>query len=143
MAPVSSLILWSQHDDIFSRTVSKQQHVLVPQLEIPTARNLFVVQDGSVSALQVNNIRLHFANLVAIFIPFLSVAELNDSVLFAEARMLCGQVNNSHLSPYQPAAPCTQFNCVDNISTFENKELPVIARWRFSCFPRLVILEHN
>lgn len=71
-----------QLDHVFSGRMAEFDNVLVPQFHISAFGYGFIVDLCPVRTLQVNHIRLHFANFIAKLVPALNIPELYDSMLF-------------------------------------------------------------
>lgn len=92
-------ILGREHKHVLPRTGPELNHILVSQLEVPTIRYLVAIEFGTVCTLQVNQIRLHAAHLIPVLVSLLRIAELDDGMLLADARVLGRQVGNGQVPP--------------------------------------------
>lgn len=108
--------------------MSELDHVLVPELQVPTVWDLGAIEYSAVGTLQVNKIWFDFANLVAIFIALLSVTKLDHGVLLAETGMVRRQINDGGLSTHEPTATKAQLDCVHNVRSLEDEQFPLISR---------------
>src|SRR5690606_22244837 len=121
----------------------KLDHILAPQLQVPALGHLLAVQHRAIGALQVDQVGLHPANLVAKLVALLRVPELYDGVLLADAGVLGREIHDRQFSPDQPAAPSAKVDRVDDVLALEHEQLPRVARRRLPGLWRLVILERD
>lgn len=135
------LILGREHKHVLPRTGPELDHVLVSQLQVPTIRDLVAVELGTIRALQVDQIRLHTADLIPVLVPLLRIAELDDGMLLANARVLGWQVGNGQIPPDEPAAARVQFNGVDDLVALEDVQPPLVARGGLAGLGWLVVFE--
>lgn len=132
-----------QHDDVLSRALPKLHHVLVPELKVAAVWNFAIVEHRPIGTLEVNQVRLDLADLVTELVALLRVPELDNSMLLADAGVLCWQVDDGHLSSNQPAAPHAEVDSIHNVLPLEDIQLPLIAwRW-FACLRRFMIFERD
>lgn len=137
------LISGCQHDNVFSCAVPELNHILVSQFQVPTIRNFAIIQYGSIGAFQIDQVRLHSANFVSILVSFFRVTKLYHGMLLANAGVLGWQVHNCHLPSNQPAASQAEINSIDNVASFEDKELPLVSGRRLPSFRWFMVLEDN
>lgn len=76
-----------KHQDVLPRALPELNHILFTKLEVSTLGNLLGIERSTVSTLEVDEVRLHLADLVAVLVAFLNVAELNNGMLLAHAGM--------------------------------------------------------
>lgn len=88
---------------VLPRRMAKLDHILIPQLHVPSLRHRFFVQRGPIATLKVDNIWPDLADLVTEFISFLNVSKLDDSVLLRATRMFQRVITHRNFSPKEPA----------------------------------------
>jgi hypothetical protein len=118
-------LLW-QHHNILPLAVAKGHDITVSQLNVATTSNLLAVQSCSVGAVQVDEIWFDLAYFVSILIRFRNVPKLNNSVLFADTRVLQLKVDNGLIATHEPAAARIQVYCVDHVFGLEDEHAPLL-----------------
>lgn len=138
-----SLLRRGEYKYVFSLAQSNLHDIATLDLYKPTGFNLVSVQNGPVTALKIDDVRLDRSSFVTKLVHFCRVAELDDSVLLAGAWVLNGQVYNRCFSPEQPAGLDVQRDGLEDFFPLEDVQPPGLRRRRFSCFGRLVVFEHD
>lgn len=83
-----SLLSSGQHHHIFSFAIPKRHHILVQELHISTRLHLLSIQFRAIRAVEINQVRLDFAQLVPKLVRARSVSELDHRMLLRYTGML-------------------------------------------------------
>jgi len=86
--PVHLCVRRRQHQYVVPLTVPESHHISIHQLHISAGFNGITVEFRAVRRFQVNQIRFHFAGLVAVLVRASGVAKLDHRMLFGDAGMI-------------------------------------------------------
>ncbi len=138
-----SYILRSEHDNILPLTQSKFDDVARAKLHEPLCLNLLVVEQGTIAALQVDDVRPDLCLSVAEFVHLQGVPKLYDSVLFAATGMLDRYIRDSNFSADKPAATRLQDHRLEYRGVFKDVQTPILTGMRLSRIRRLVVFQYD
>lgn len=110
------------HDDIIARAVAEFNEVLVQQLVVPGLFNFFVVEEGSICALQIHQIRVDQTGVLAHYLvqDFL-LSELDDGVLQRNGWILQEHINYFEVSSDQESALVLQLDLLWRVVVSANE----------------------
>ncbi|GAB1194610.1 hypothetical protein APSETT444_003856 [Aspergillus pseudonomiae] len=126
------------HENVFSGTQSKLEHVLVSHFHISAIGNFLPVDRRAIGTLEVNEVRSDTPNSIAELVSLFDVTELEGGVLFGATRVFQREINNQVLSTYKPAAALIEFDHLKKILPLKHVETPGVFSGGFAGFRRLM-----
>lgn len=111
-------------DDVLSFGEAKGDNISIAELDISAVWDGVVVELCAIATLEVDQIGLDGADVVAKLVGLVDEAKLNDGVLFGAAGVLQQVVDDGFVAAKQPARLLVQVDRLDNVALLEDIHPP-------------------